>query len=219
MSAAWRASMFFPPFIYVCLIPFIFFCTQDTTVGKFDVALLGKTQKAGPLDYLKCCGDYRVFLMIFQYSACFGCELVMNNILATHFHDAFGVELVAAGALAMSFGAMNLFARSLGGILSDWCNVRWQMCGRLWAHFISLAGQAIFLFLFGMITKDSGGWPSADDAHHLRHLREHGGGNILWHRAIYDSVGVGSCFCSCWCWRHSRCSHSHVVLLQELRHF
>merc|ERR1712203_1347119 len=61
----------------------------------------------------------------------------------------------------MSFGAMNLFARSLGGILSDWCNVRWQMCGRLWAHFISLAGQAIFLFLFGMITKDSGGWPAA----------------------------------------------------------
>merc|ERR1719450_767008 len=158
MSAAWRASMFFPPFIYVCLIPFIFFCTQDTTTGKFDVAVLGKTQKAGPLDYLKCCGDYRVFLMIFQYSACFGCELVMNNILATHFHDAFGVDLVAAGALAMSFGAMNLFARSLGGILSDWCNVRWQMCGRLWAHFISLAGQAIFLFLFGMITKDTGNW-------------------------------------------------------------
>jgi len=161
MSAAWRASMFFPPFIYVCLIPFIFFGSQDTTVGKFDVALLGKTQKAGPMTYVKCCMDYRVFLMIFQYSACFGCELVMNNTLATHFHDAFGVDLVAAGALAMSFGAMNLFARSLGGILSDWCNVRWQMCGRLWAHFISLAGQAIFLFLFGMITQDSGGWPVA----------------------------------------------------------
>jgi len=99
--------------------------------------------------------------MIFQYSACFGCELVMNNILATHFHDAFGVDLVAAGALAMSFGAMNLFARSLGGILSDWLNARYKMCGRLWAHFVSLFGQAIFLFLFGCITKDSGDWPMA----------------------------------------------------------
>merc|ERR1719502_2610751 len=161
LSAAWRASMFFPPFIYLCLIPFIFFGSQDATTGKFDVALLGKTQKAGPMTYVKCCMDYRVFLMIFQYSACFGCELVMNNILATHFHDAFGVDLVAAGALAMSFGAMNLFARSLGGILSDWCNVRWQMCGRLWAHFISLLGQAIFLFLFGCVTKEAGGWPLA----------------------------------------------------------
>jgi len=85
----------------------------------------------------------------------------MNNILATHFHDAFGVDLVVAGALAMSFGAMNLFARSLGGILSDWLNVRYKMCGRLWAHFVSLFGQAVFLFLFGCVTKDTGGWPLA----------------------------------------------------------
>merc|ERR1719502_2266817 len=161
MGAAWRAAMFLPVAMYVILIPWIYFCSQDTTRGKFDVALLGKTKKAGPMTYVRCCSDYRVFLMIFQYSACFGCELVMNNTLATHFHDAFGIELVAAGALAMSFGAMNLFARSLGGILSDWMNVRWRMCGRLWAHFLSLLGQAIFLFLFGCITKDSGGWPVA----------------------------------------------------------
>merc|ERR1719192_3326069 len=62
----------------------------------------------------------------------------MNNTLATHFHDYFGMDLVSAGGLAMSFGAMNLFARSLGGILSDWANARWQMQGRLWMHFISL---------------------------------------------------------------------------------
>merc|ERR1719502_500407 len=161
MSAAWRASMFFPVLLYSLLIPWIFFCSQDTTKGKLDVAILGKKEKAGFRTYVKCCSDYRVFLMIFQYSACFGCELVMNNTLATNFHDAFGIELVAAGALAMSFGAMNLFARSLGGILSDWMNVRWRMCGRLWAHFISLLGQAIFLFLFGCITKEAGGWPLA----------------------------------------------------------
>merc|ERR1712107_312429 len=124
-----------------------------------NVAVLGKTKKAGFMTYVKCCGDYRVFLMIFQYSACFGCELVMNNTLAMHFTDEFGVDLVAAGSLAMSFGAMNLFARSLGGIASDWANARWQMCGRLWMHFISLFGQG--LFLFWLIDKDSGGWPVA----------------------------------------------------------
>merc|ERR1719161_2840129 len=96
-----------------------------------------------------------------QYSACFGCELVMNNTLATHFHDYFGVDLVAAGALAMSFGAMTLFARSVGGIVSDWANSKFQMCGRLWTHFISLFGQAVFLFLFGCVTKEMGDWPVA----------------------------------------------------------
>merc|ERR1712217_629100 len=45
--------------------------------------------------------------------------------------------------------------------LSDWLNVRYKICGRLWAHFISLFGQAVFLFLFGCITKDTGGWPVA----------------------------------------------------------
>merc|ERR1719398_319572 len=83
--------------------------------------------------------------MIFQYSACFGCELVMNNTLATHFHDYFGV---------------NLFARSVGGIASDWANQKCGMCGRLWMHFISLFGQAIFLFLFGCVDQDMG-WPVA----------------------------------------------------------
>merc|ERR1712084_149927 len=161
LSAAWRASMFFPVLLYICLIPWIFFCSQDTTTGKFNVAQLGKTTKAGFRTYVECCTDYRVFLMIFQYSACFGCELVMNNTLATHFYDQFGVDLVAAGALALSFGAMNLFARSVGGIWSDWANARWKMQGRLWCHFLALFGQAAFLFGFGCVDNSNGGWPLA----------------------------------------------------------
>merc|ERR1711933_125951 len=160
MKWAWRAAMLFPPATFLILACWIFFCSQDTTAGKVDVTILGKSTKAGPMTYLKCLADYRVFLMIFQYSACFGCELVMNNSLATHFEDYFGVDIVAAGALAMGFGAMNLFARSVGGILSDWANQRWGMLGRLWAHFISLFGQAVFLFLFGCVTSDMG-WPVA----------------------------------------------------------
>jgi NNP family nitrate/nitrite transporter-like MFS transporter len=81
----------------------------------------------------------------------------MNNILASHFHDEFGMGLVESGALALSFGAMNLFARSFGGIASDWANKRWNMTGRLWVHFLSLVGQALALFAFGCITDDVGG--------------------------------------------------------------
>jgi NNP family nitrate/nitrite transporter-like MFS transporter len=153
--------MLVPAVMYTVLATWIFFCSQDTATGAFDVSILGKSKRAGFFDYVRVVSDYRVFLMIFQYSACFGCELVMNNTLATHFHDVFGVDLVAAGALAMSFGAMNLFARSLGGIASDWANARWAMQGRLWMHFLSLFGQAIFFFLFGCIDNTTGGWPAA----------------------------------------------------------
>jgi len=44
-----------------------------------------------------------VFLMIFQYSACFGGEPVVKNVLATHFKDVFGVDLGAAGVVALIF--------------------------------------------------------------------------------------------------------------------
>jgi NNP family nitrate/nitrite transporter-like MFS transporter len=160
LSTAWRVSMLFPPLCYIILGTWMFFCTQDTTRGKFDVRILGKSTKATPLTYLKCLADYRVSLMIFQYSACFGCELVMNNTLAMHFEDYFGVEQLYAGFLATAFGGMNLFARSLGGMASDWANRKRTMQGRLWIHFLSLLGQAVMLFAFGSVTKDMG-WPVA----------------------------------------------------------
>lgn len=161
LSASWRLAMAVPATIFLFLAVWIYFCSQDMpTGGKFNVATLGKTKKADCKQYLECLADYRVVLMIFQYSACFGCELVMNNKLALHFSDYFGIDLVYAGALAMSFGAMNLFARSLGGIASDWASARYGMCGRLWVHFLSLLGQAVFLFGFGLVTDDMG-WAAA----------------------------------------------------------
>jgi NNP family nitrate/nitrite transporter-like MFS transporter len=162
LTLSWRMAMLVPASFYVCLATWIFFFTQDMPdrPGRFSVAVLGKTTRAGPATYLKCLMDYRVFLMIMQYGACFGCELVMNVKLALHFADNFDVNPFAAGAMAMTFGAMNLFARSLGGILSDVLNKRYNMSGRLWAHFVALFGQAVFLFLFGFMTKDVGVAPA-----------------------------------------------------------
>ena len=52
--------------------------------------------------------DPKVVVMIMQYSACFGTELAMNNQLATHFRVYFQMKATNAGALASSFGGMNL---------------------------------------------------------------------------------------------------------------
>lgn len=100
--------------------------------------------------------DYRVLLMSLQYGACFGCELVMNNLLASYFFDTFGMDMVAAGFLAMAFGGMNLFARSLGGILSDYANAKCGMTGRLWIHFLSLLGQGLTMLWFSQVTPEQG---------------------------------------------------------------
>ena len=69
-----------------------------------DVSVKGKPQKPSMMDYLVVLKDFRVVVMIFQYSACFGAELAMNNQLATHVRTYFQMAAADASALAGSFG-------------------------------------------------------------------------------------------------------------------
>merc|ERR1719159_1666868 len=129
-------------------------CWDTPTAKRFTTADTGKTQGASMWDYVEVLKDFRVVVMIFQYSACFGTELAMNNQLATHFRTYFQMKATNAGALAASFGGMNLFARSLGGILSDVLFAKFGFPGRLWAQFLSLFFEAIFLFAFGCVDNE-----------------------------------------------------------------
>ena len=45
--------------------------------------------------------------------------MTVNNTMASYFSDKFGMGLVTAGTIASCFGSTNLFARALGGMLSD----------------------------------------------------------------------------------------------------
>ncbi len=82
------------------------------------------------------------------YGACFGMELTIDNIAALYFTDYFHLALTAAGLVAGSFGTMNLFARALGGIVSDRFNQRWGLRGRsrLLGATIFAEGLAMMLF-------------------------------------------------------------------------
>ena len=63
--------------------------------------------------------DYRVWALFFIYAACFGIELTINNIAAIYYMDYFDLGLKTAGLVAGLFGLMNIFARTLGGFISD----------------------------------------------------------------------------------------------------
>ena len=151
-DTAWRVAMVVPSVLFVlCAVSMKLLCWDTPTAKRFDVAVTGKTQKPSLWDYVEVLKDVRVLVMIMQYSACFGTELAMNNQLATHFRTYFQMAAADASALAGAFGLMNLFARSLGGITSDLLFKYIGFRGRIWAQFLSLFFEAIFLFCFGLV--------------------------------------------------------------------
>ena len=98
--------------------------TQDCPEGNFaELRAEGKTieggKKGGWGSFVTAAGNYRVWLLFVTYGACFGVEIFIHNIAATYYVDHFGLSLSAAGMAAASFGLLALFARALGGIVSD----------------------------------------------------------------------------------------------------
>lgn len=154
-DVAWRVAMLVPAALFVvCSACMKLLCWDMPTKRRFSPEDTGKKTGASVWDYVVALKDPRVVVMIFQYSACFGTELAMNNQLATHFRTYFQMKAQAAAALASSFGLMNLFARSLGGISSDWLFAKVGFRGRIWAQFLALFFEAVFLFAFGTVSND-----------------------------------------------------------------
>merc|ERR1719436_2187661 len=154
-NTAWRVAMVVPGVMFViCATCMKLLCWDTPTKRRFSPLDVGKTSGGTFADYIEVLRDPRVVVMIFQYSACFGTELAMNNQLATHFRTYFQMKASDAASLASSFGGMNLFARSLGGISSDVLFAKFGFPGRLWAQFLALFFEAIFLFAFGCVNNE-----------------------------------------------------------------
>jgi len=92
--------------------------------------------------------NINTWLLFIQYACCFGVELIMNNAAALYFKEVFELETEEAAAIAFIFGFMNLFARGLGGFISDMGNKYMGMRGRLWAQTICLICEGVLVLVF-----------------------------------------------------------------------
>lgn len=117
--------------------------------------------------------NFNTWVLFFQYACCFGVELTMNNAAALYFNEEFGLSTEAAAAVASIFGWMNLFARGVGGFLSDYANSKMGMRGRLWVQFTlllvegglvlvfantgSLAGSVVVMIFFSLFVQSAEG--------------------------------------------------------------
>ncbi len=153
--AAWRLSMVAAG--AVCFVTGIayFFVTTDLPNGNFkELRASGELTKneTGKGSFGAAVKDYRVWALFFVYAACFGIELTINNIAAIYYMDHFGLHLTTAGLVAGLFGLMNIFARSLGGYISDRFVRKGGLKGRVRWLFIALLLEGIALIFFSQMT-------------------------------------------------------------------
>ncbi|WP_299862287.1 MFS transporter [uncultured Hoeflea sp.] len=84
------------------------------------------------------------------YFANFGAELAVVSMLPLFFQDTWGLTPVTAGIIASSFAFVNLFARPMGGLVSD------RMGNRRFVMLSYMLGIAIGFALMGLLDSS---WP------------------------------------------------------------
>ena len=154
-ALGWRVAMVIPGVALLAMSALYWKLTQDSPDGNYDeLRANGALESAKKVNgaFLRACRDPRVWSLFVIYGACFGVELTINNIAALYFHDYFGLGLAAAGLVAGLFGLMNIFARTLGGIVGDKWGLRWGLRGRVWFLGVILFLEGLALMLFSQQT-------------------------------------------------------------------
>jgi MFS transporter, NNP family, nitrate/nitrite transporter len=151
--SAWRIALVVPGIAMPVMAFFYWRYTQDCPQGDFSdlrargIAIDGG-KKGGWASFRAACVNYRVWMLFVTYAACFGVEVFIHNIAAIYYVDHFQLSLKAAGLAAGSFGLLALFARALGGWLSDKVAAKRGLDIRSTLLFALIAGEGIGLFWF-----------------------------------------------------------------------
>jgi NNP family nitrate/nitrite transporter-like MFS transporter len=118
--------------------------SDDAPKGNY-----GDMKKNGAMPNVSAAASFRqgamnlnTWWLFVQYACCLGVELTTNNAASLYFIDVFDMSTEQAGAIASLFGWMNLFARGVGGYVSDKVNKTHGMRGRI-------AWQTVCLLLEG----------------------------------------------------------------------
>jgi NNP family nitrate/nitrite transporter-like MFS transporter len=144
-AEAWRYAMIVPGTMMLVIAWLYYKYTKDTPNGNYDE--IGYKAKSTKTDW-SVLGDWRIWALTMAYAMCFGMEVTFDNVASLHFVDNFHLSQSSAGFWAGIFGFMNIFARALGGIVSDKVGKKHGMRGKglLLAGVLLLEGCGLVLF-------------------------------------------------------------------------
>ncbi|MES2319124.1 MAG: MFS transporter [Pseudomonadota bacterium] len=152
-SLGWRVALLVPGVLMIVMAGLYWKFTQDCPAGNYDeMRAAGVAVEAGKrggwASFKAASANHRVWLLFVTYGACFGIEIFIHNIAAVYYVDHFGLSLKSAGLAAGSFGLLALFARALGGWVSDKMAQRGTINSRVTLLFIMMIGEGIGLLWF-----------------------------------------------------------------------
>ena len=156
-TMGWRVALIVPGVMMLIMAVVYYKFTQDCPEGNFSelraagIAFEGGG-KGGWASFFEACRNYRAWLLFITYGACFGIELFIHNVAATYYVDHFGLSLKQAGMAAGSFGLLALFARALGGWISDKVAARGDLNSRVNLLFVLMLGEGLGLLWFSQTT-------------------------------------------------------------------
>ena len=152
-TLGWRVALVVPGVLMLLMAVLYWRFTQDCPEGNYDalrragVSVAGGG-KGGWDSFKAAAANHRVWLLFVTYGACFGIEIFIHNIAAVYYVDHFGLSLKSAGLAAGSFGLLALFARALGGWLSDKGAARGNLNTRVTLLFVLMIGEGFGLLWF-----------------------------------------------------------------------
>lgn len=154
---AWRYAQIVPAVAMLITAVFYWRLTQDTPEGNFSdmrrQGLSTEVGKKGGLDVMLIAAkNYRVWLLAACYGASFGVELFVHSIAVTYYFNRYAMSVENAGLAVGAFGLLALFARAVGGLVSDRVARAGGLDARTKLLFALMIGEGIFLIAFSQAT-------------------------------------------------------------------
>ncbi len=149
----WRLAMLVPGFAMLVVAWLYWKYTQDCPEGNYkDLRARGieieSGKKGGWAVFKAAAANYRVWMLFITYGSCFGIELFVHGVAASYYVDRFQLSLAQAGLAAGSFGLLALFARAVGGLVSDHVARIRGLDARTLLLFVLMLGEGIGLLWF-----------------------------------------------------------------------
>jgi MFS transporter, NNP family, nitrate/nitrite transporter len=150
-ALGWRIALIVPGVLMIGMAVVYYRYAKDTPSGTLHDASARQPGK-GWSTFVAAARDYRVWMLFVAYGACFGVELTIHNLAAIYYVDRFGLSITTAGLYVGCFGLLALFARALGGVVSDRFAHHRGLDGRVAVLFAFILAEGIGLLVFSRMT-------------------------------------------------------------------